>query len=89
MPYGFCGEMGVDLGTHFLDVGGELLFLFPARLERRQTFFLVCLLGAQIALALFVGGFAGNVVSTRRRPPARPSIYGAVQRRMDQEKSSA
>jgi len=51
--------------------------------------FSIGVLLAAIALALFVGGFAGNVVSTRRRPPARPSIYGAVQRRMDQEKSSA
>ena len=44
-------------------------------------------LGLAIALALFAGGFVGNIVSTRRRPPPRPSIYGAVQRRLEQDKA--
>jgi hypothetical protein len=39
---------------------------------------------AFIALALFVGGFLGNVVASKRRPPARASIYATVQRRIDE-----
>jgi hypothetical protein len=40
-----------------------------------------------ILAAIFVGGFVGNIVSTKRRPPVRPSIYATVQRRMEEEKA--
>lgn len=40
---------------------------------------------AAIAGALLVGAFAGNLVASRRRPPARLSVYGAIQRRLDAE----
>jgi hypothetical protein len=44
-------------------------------------------LGLAIAVALFAGGFVGNLFSSRRRP-ARPSIYGTVQRRIEQERAT-
>src|SRR5205823_7428549 len=40
------------------------------------------------AVALFAGGFLGNLYSTRRQPVARPSIYATVQRRLDEERAS-
>ncbi|HKN79992.1 MAG TPA: hypothetical protein VJZ98_01520 [Actinomycetota bacterium] len=43
---------------------------------------------ALIAAALFVGGFIGNLFASRLRPPARPSIYATVQRRLEQERTS-
>jgi hypothetical protein len=45
-------------------------------------------LAAAIAGALFAGGFLGGLFASRRRPPARPSIYAAVQRRLEQERST-
>ena len=42
---------------------------------------------ALIAAALFAGGFIGNLFASKRRPPARPSVYAAVQRRIEQERS--
>jgi hypothetical protein len=44
-------------------------------------------LGLAIAVALFAGAFVGNLVTSRRRPAPRPSIYGAVQRRLDEERT--
>jgi hypothetical protein len=42
-----------------------------------------------VAAAIFVGGFVGNIVSTKRRPPMKPSIYGTVQRRIEMEEEKA
>jgi hypothetical protein len=39
-----------------------------------------------VVVALFAGGFLGNRVASRRRPPARLSVYGTVQRRIDEER---
>lgn len=44
------------------------------------------LLVAAIA-ALFVGSYLGSTFASRRRPPPRPSVYAAVQRRLEQERS--
>jgi hypothetical protein len=44
-------------------------------------------LGLVIAVALFAGGFVGNLFSSRRRAPQRPSIYAAVQRRLEEERA--
>ena len=46
-------------------------------------------LGLAIAFALFAGGFIGNTFASRRRRPARPSVYGAVQRRLAEDKERA
>jgi hypothetical protein len=55
-----------------------------------STSFSLGTLGLAVAVALFAGGFMGNLLtSRRRRPAARPSIYGAVQRRLDTQKSSS
>jgi len=43
-------------------------------------------LGLAVAVALFAGGFVGNLFSSRRRPQ-RPSIYSTVQRRLEQERA--
>jgi hypothetical protein len=43
---------------------------------------------AAVIGALFAGSFIGNVFASRRRPAPRPSIYSAVQRRIDEERSS-
>jgi hypothetical protein len=42
-----------------------------------------------VVLALFAGGLVGNVFASRRRPPARLSVYGTVQRRIDSERQKA
>ncbi len=39
--------------------------------------------------AVLVGAFVGNLFASRRRPPPRLSVYGAVQRRIDEERSSS
>jgi hypothetical protein len=44
-------------------------------------------LGLAIAVALFAGGFVGNLFSSRRRP-ARPSIYATVARRLEEERAT-
>jgi hypothetical protein len=44
-------------------------------------------LGAAIAAALFVGSFLGGLVASRRRPVPRASVYAAVQRRLEQERT--
>ena len=44
-------------------------------------------LAAAAIAALLLGGFFGNVMGVRRRPPARVSVYGAVQRRLSDEKA--
>lgn len=41
---------------------------------------------AFVALALFVGGFLGNVFGSKRRSPQRPSVYAAIQRRIQVER---
>jgi len=44
---------------------------------------------AAIAAALFAGSFVGNVFASHRRPPQRPSVYAAVQRRIEEKPSTA
>jgi len=41
-----------------------------------------------VVAAVLVGAFVGNLFASRRRPPPRLSVYGAVQRRIDEERSS-
>jgi hypothetical protein len=41
---------------------------------------------AAIVFALLAGGFVGNLFASRRRPPSRLSLYGTMQRRIDQER---
>lgn len=43
-------------------------------------------LAAAVAIALFAGGFVGNLFSSRRTRQS-PSIYATVQRRLEQERS--
>ena len=40
-----------------------------------------------MVVALFAGGFVGNLYASRRRPPQRLSVYSAVQRRLADERS--
>ena len=49
---------------------------------RESTGFSWGTLGVAVAAALFIGGFVGNLFSSRRRPQRSPSIYAVVQRRM-------
>lgn len=44
---------------------------------------------AVVVAAVFAGAFAGNLIASRRRPPPRLSVYGSIQRRIDDERSSA
>ena len=39
-------------------------------------------------VALLAGGFLGSVFQSKRRPPQRLSVYGAVQRGLDRERSA-
>lgn len=43
---------------------------------------------ALIAAALFAGGFIGNVFASKRRPPARASVYSAMAKRIESERAS-
>jgi hypothetical protein len=43
---------------------------------------------AFVAAALFAGGFVGNLFASKRRPPPRASVYGAVQRRLERDRAS-
>jgi hypothetical protein len=43
---------------------------------------------ALVAGALFIGGFIGNLVASKRRVPTRPSVYATVQRRLEIERAS-
>lgn len=54
---------------------------------REQTGFSWGTLAAAIAGALFLGSFLGGAFASRRRPPPRPSIYGVVQRRIEEERT--
>lgn len=38
-----------------------------------------------VLIALLAGGFLGNIMASRRRPPVRTSIYGSIQRRIDED----
>jgi len=38
--------------------------------------------------ALFAGSFIGNVFASRRRPPPRASVYAAVQRHLEEERTA-
>ena len=40
-----------------------------------------------VVVALLAGAFVGNLVASRRRPPPRMSVYGAIQRRLDVNRS--
>ena len=44
-------------------------------------------LGAAILAALLIGGVAGGAVGVRRRPAPRVSVYGHIQRRLEQERA--
>ena len=41
---------------------------------------------AAIVAALLAGGLVGNLFASRRRPPPRLSLYGTMQRRIDEER---
>jgi hypothetical protein len=43
-------------------------------------------LAVAVVGALFAGSFLGGVFASRRRPKPRPSIYGTVQRRLEEER---
>jgi hypothetical protein len=43
---------------------------------------------ALIAAALFAGGFVGNIFASKRRPPPRASVYDAVQRRVQTDRTA-
>ena len=43
---------------------------------------------AFVAVALFAGGFVGNLFANKRRPEPAFSVYGAVQRKLDDEKAA-
>ncbi len=43
---------------------------------------------ALIAAALFAGGFVGNILANKRRPPPRASVYDAVQRRVETDRAA-
>ena len=38
--------------------------------------------------ALFLGGFVGGTFASRRRPPPKPSVYGTIRRRLDEERAA-
>jgi hypothetical protein len=40
---------------------------------------------AAVIAALLAGGLVGNLFASRRRPPARLSVYGTIQRRLAEE----
>lgn len=43
---------------------------------------------AAVVVALLAGGLIGNLAASRRRPPPKVSVYGSIQRRIDDDKRS-
>jgi hypothetical protein len=43
---------------------------------------------AAVVVALLAGGLIGNISASRRRPPPKVSVYGSIQRRIDDERRS-
>ena len=43
---------------------------------------------AAVVVALLAGGLIGNVAASRRRPPPKVSVYGSIQRQIDEGKRS-
>lgn len=43
---------------------------------------------AAVIVALLAGGLIGNVAASRRRPPPKLSVYGSIQRKIDDERRS-
>jgi hypothetical protein len=43
---------------------------------------------AAVIVALLAGGLVGNVAASRRRPPTKVSVYGSIQRQIDEGKRS-
>ena len=41
---------------------------------------------AAVIVALLAGGLIGNISASRRRPPPKVSVYGSIQRRIDDDK---
>jgi len=41
-----------------------------------------------VAVALIAGAFVGNLFASRRRPPPKLSVYSAIRRRIDEERSA-
>ena len=44
---------------------------------------------AAVVVALLAGGLIGNISASRRRPPPKMSVYGSIQRKIDDERRSA
>ena len=44
---------------------------------------------AAILIALLAGGMVGNLFASKRRPPARLSVYGTIDRRLRSERESS
>jgi hypothetical protein len=44
---------------------------------------------AAVVVALLAGGMIGNISASRRRPPPKVSVYGSIQRRIENERRSA
>jgi hypothetical protein len=40
-----------------------------------------------VLIALLAGGFVGNLFASKRRPAPRVSVYGSIQRRIDEERA--
>jgi hypothetical protein len=45
-------------------------------------------LAAAVLAALFAGSFVGGLFGSHRRSPPRPSVYGAIKTRIEQEKNA-
>ena len=43
---------------------------------------------AAVVVALLAGGLIGNISASRRRPPPKVSVYGSIQRKIDDERRS-
>ena len=43
---------------------------------------------AAVIVALLAGGLIGNISASRRRPPPKVSVYGSIQRRIEDERRS-
>jgi hypothetical protein len=43
---------------------------------------------AAVVVALLAGGLIGNVAASRRRPPPKLSVYGSIQRRIEDDRRS-
>ncbi len=70
------------------DLGAAVSTIFHPTLPKQPGGITWSTAATFIAVAVFAGGFIGNLMAGRRRPKSRMNVYGTMQRRMEEERAS-